>query len=101
MEAFQRQLDAFMTHDTLDRLAQLVVAGELDIATPPRLGRVVADRIPGAQLAVLPGAAHQRFQETPAEFNDRVDGFWRQVEAQETDAHPRAWDRPRPTLVRN
>jgi pimeloyl-ACP methyl ester carboxylesterase len=37
--AFQRQLDAFMTHDTLDRLPQLrvptlVLAGELDI--PPR-----------------------------------------------------------------
>jgi pimeloyl-ACP methyl ester carboxylesterase len=90
VEAFQRQLDAFMTHDTLDRLAQLrvptlVVAGELDIATPPRLGRVVAERIPGAQFAVLPGAAHQPFQETPAEFNDRVDGFWRQ------------WRRRRPT----
>jgi hypothetical protein len=49
---------------------------------------------------VLPGAAHQPFQETPAEFNDRVDGFWRQVQAQESDAHPRAWDRSYPTLVR-
>jgi pimeloyl-ACP methyl ester carboxylesterase len=84
--AFQRQLDAFMTHDTLDRLPELrvptlVLAGELDIATPPRLGRVVAERIPGAQFTVLPGAAHQPFQETPAAFNDRVDGFWRRVQA--------------------
>ena len=97
VDAFQRQLDAFMTHDTLDRLPglrvpTLVLAGELDIATPPRLGRVVAERIPGAQLAVLPGAAHQPFQETPAEFNDRVDAFWRQVQAQETDAPTQRWE---------
>ena len=72
----------------------LVLAGELDIATPPRLGRVVAEHIPAARFAVLPGAAHQPFQETPAEFNDRVDAFWRQVQARETDAHPRGWGGP-------
>ena len=41
-EAFQRQLDAWVAHDTLDRLPEiavptLVVAGELDIATPTPL----------------------------------------------------------------
>jgi pimeloyl-ACP methyl ester carboxylesterase len=92
IEAFQRQLDAFMTHDTLDRLPEigvptLVLAGELDIATPPRLGRLVAERIPGAQFTVLPGAAHQPFHESPEEFNDRVDAFWRQVQAREIDVH--------------
>jgi pimeloyl-ACP methyl ester carboxylesterase len=50
-EAFQRQLGPFRSHDTLDRLREirvptLVPAGELDITTPPRLGRVVADGIP-------------------------------------------------------
>lgn len=92
IEAFQRQLDAFMTHDTLDRLPEisvptLVLAGELDIATPPRLGRLVAERIPGAQFKALPGAAHQPFQETPEEFNNRVDAFWRQVQAREVAVH--------------
>lgn len=87
-EAFQKQLDAFMTHDTLDRLRDitaptLVLAGELDIATPPRFGQVVADLIPDAELVVLPGEAHQPFQESPTEFNARVDAFWRQVEAQD------------------
>jgi pimeloyl-ACP methyl ester carboxylesterase len=99
IEAFRRQLDAFMTHDTLDRLPEisvptLVLAGELDIATPPRLGRLVAERIPGAEFTVLPGAAHQPFQETPAAFNDRVDAFWRQVHARETEARTRARQRP-------
>ncbi|PAZ14364.1 alpha/beta hydrolase [Streptomyces sp. SA15] len=88
VEAFQRQLAPFRTHDTLDRLAQitaptLVLAGELDIATPPRLGRAVADRIPGARFEVLPGEAHQPFQEVPDMFNARVDAFWREVESQD------------------
>lgn len=86
-EAFQMQLDAFMTHDTLDRLREitaptLVLAGELDIATPPRFDQVVADLIPDAELVVLPGEAHQPFQESPDEFHSRVDAFWRRVEAQ-------------------
>jgi pimeloyl-ACP methyl ester carboxylesterase len=59
-EAFQAQLAAFMTHDTLDRLGEisvptLVLAGELDIASPPRFGRVVADGIPNARFKVLAG----------------------------------------------
>jgi len=86
-EAFQRQLDPFRTHETLDRLSEiavptLVLAGELDIVAPPRLGRVVAERIPGARFEVLPGEAHQPFQEVPEAFNARVDAFWREVEAQ-------------------
>lgn len=85
VEAFQRQLAPFRTHDTLDRLAEitaptLVLAGELDIATPPRLGRAVAERIPGARFEVLPGEAHQPFQEVPDAFNARVDAFWQEVQ---------------------
>jgi pimeloyl-ACP methyl ester carboxylesterase len=84
-EAFQRQLAAWMAHDTMDRLSEitaptLVVAGELDIACPPRFGRVVAEQIPGAELVVLPGEAHQPFQERPTEFNALVDGFWSKVD---------------------
>jgi pimeloyl-ACP methyl ester carboxylesterase len=84
-EAFARQIDAFLTHDTSDRLGSirvptLVVAGELDILTPPRYGRAVAEAIPGARFVVLPGEAHQPFQERPDEFNALVDGFWREVD---------------------
>ncbi|MFD5340743.1 alpha/beta fold hydrolase [Streptomyces hawaiiensis] len=88
VEAFQRQLVAFAGHDTLDRLGDitapaLVLAGELDLATPPRLGREVAEGIPGAVFEVLPGEAHQPFQEVPEVFNTRVTAFWREVEARE------------------
>ena len=67
-EAFQAQLAGFMSHDALDRLPQvaaptLVLAGEVDILTPPRFGHEVAEAIPGARFEVMPGEAHQPFQE--------------------------------------
>jgi pimeloyl-ACP methyl ester carboxylesterase len=83
-EAFVRQLDVWIPHDTLDRLDQigvptLVVAGGADIMTPPRCGRAVADRIPGADFVVMADEAHQPFQERPDEFNAMVDAFWRRI----------------------
>ena len=85
-EGFERQLEAWAAHDALDRLGAiavptLVVAGGQDIATPPRLGRAVAERIPGAELVVLPDEAHQPFQERPEEFDALVHGFWSRVDA--------------------
>jgi pimeloyl-ACP methyl ester carboxylesterase len=84
VEAFQAQVDVCMGHDTADRLSQiavptLVMAGEFDIILPPRFGRFVAERIPGAEFEVLHGEAHQPFQEVPDEWNARVDAFWRDV----------------------
>jgi pimeloyl-ACP methyl ester carboxylesterase len=84
-EGFRRQLDAGRPHDTLDRLHQisvptLVVTGENDLCTPPRLGRAVAERIRGAEFVVLLGEAHQPFQERPDEFNALVASFWAKVD---------------------
>jgi pimeloyl-ACP methyl ester carboxylesterase len=84
-EGFRRQLAAWRPHDTLDRLHQisvptLVLAGELDLGTPPRLGQAVAERIPGAEFVVLAGEAHQPFQERPDEFNALVASFWAKVD---------------------
>jgi pimeloyl-ACP methyl ester carboxylesterase len=85
-EAIQRSIDAFLGHDTVSRLAQiavptLVLAGGLDLITPPRYGRAVADGIPGARFEILAEEAHQPFQEVPDLFNATVDTFWRQAEA--------------------
>jgi pimeloyl-ACP methyl ester carboxylesterase len=81
---FVGQLDAFTHHDTLDRLPAiaaptLVLAGEIDIATPPRLGHLVAERISGAEFEVLSAQAHRPFEEAPELFNARRDAFWRKV----------------------
>jgi pimeloyl-ACP methyl ester carboxylesterase len=85
-EAIQRSIDAFVAHDTTSRLSQiavptLVLAGGLDMITPPRYGRTVADAIPGARLEVLADEAHQPFQEVPDLFNAIVHTFWRQIDA--------------------
>ena len=85
VEAFQAQVDVCITHDTTDRLPQiavptLVLAGEFDVILPPRHGRAVAAAIPGARFEVMPGEAHQPFQEVPDTFNARVDAFWREVD---------------------
>ncbi|MGH3728761.1 MAG: alpha/beta fold hydrolase [Micromonosporaceae bacterium] len=82
----QRFLDAFIDHDTTDRLPQiavptLVLAGERDPTSRPELCRAVAELIPGSQNEVLEGESHQPFQEVPERWNARVDAFWREVDA--------------------
>src|SRR5262245_24466092 len=69
-------------HDTLDRLAAieaptLVIAGEQDLITPPRVCRAVADRIPGARYELLtgPGSSHVLMMERAEEFIALVLGF--------------------------
>ena len=47
-----------------------------DIICPPRLSRPIVEAMPHAELAVIPGAAHQPFQEKPDEYNSIVAGFW-------------------------
>jgi 3-oxoadipate enol-lactonase len=82
----QRYLDAFLDHDTTERLPQiaaptLVLAGGRDSTARPELGRAVAQLIPGARFEVMEEEAHQPFQEVPEEWNARVDAFWRATEA--------------------
>jgi pimeloyl-ACP methyl ester carboxylesterase len=85
IEGFQAQIDACLGHDTAGRLSRisapaLVLAGEYDTILPPRFSRAVAEEIPHARFEVLPEEAHQPFQESPEEFDARVDAFWGQVE---------------------
>jgi pimeloyl-ACP methyl ester carboxylesterase len=85
-EDLQAFLDAFLDHDTTDRLPEiaaptLVLAGGRDSTSRPELCRAVADLIPGASFELMEEEAHQPFQEVPDEWNARVDAFWREVEA--------------------
>ena len=84
-EDLQRFLEAFLDHDTSERLPQitaptLVLAGGRDPTARPPLCRAVAELIPGAQFEVMEEEAHQPFQEVPEEWNARVEAFWREVE---------------------
>jgi pimeloyl-ACP methyl ester carboxylesterase len=81
----QRSLDAFMAHDTTERLPEitaptLVLAGGRDSTSRPELCRQVAELIPGARFEVMEEESHQPFQEVPDDWNARVDAFWLEVE---------------------
>jgi 3-oxoadipate enol-lactonase len=57
------------------RAPTLVIAGGADAGTPPAMSEAIARAIPGARLAVIPGAAHLSAVEKPAEFNALVREF--------------------------
>jgi 3-oxoadipate enol-lactonase len=57
------------------RARTLAIAGSADAGTPPAMSQAIADRIPGSQMAVIPGAAHLAAVEKPAEFAALVKGF--------------------------
>lgn len=69
--------DAF---DALDRLSEITVpllalTGESDKMTPPKFAQALADRVPGAQARIVPGAGHFVMVEQPAETNTAIGTF--------------------------
>jgi pimeloyl-ACP methyl ester carboxylesterase len=67
---YLHQAAAVATHSTFDRLDQitaptLVMHGEQDLAMPPQNARLLAERIPGAELKMKPGAGHLYFIDEP------------------------------------
>jgi pimeloyl-ACP methyl ester carboxylesterase len=72
-EALQRSLVGIFDHDTTDRLEGVacpafVVVGSRDLLTPVPFARVMAERLPDAELTILPAAGHQLMQERPDEL---------------------------------
>jgi len=63
------------------RVPTLVICGDQDRPTPPKLSRELADMIPGAELHILAGAGHLSNIEQPSEFNTAVESFIERVEA--------------------
>jgi 3-oxoadipate enol-lactonase len=53
----------------------LVLVGELDQGTPPADARLMAERIPGARLVIIPNAAHLSNLEEPEAFNQALLSF--------------------------
>jgi pimeloyl-ACP methyl ester carboxylesterase len=54
------------------RAPTLLIWGEHDTLVPPEVGERLRDRLPGAELAVIPGAAHNPMWDRPAAFNRLV-----------------------------
>ncbi len=53
----------------------LVIVGDSDSLSPPDVARDMHKRIPGSELAILPGAGHLANLEAPEAFNAAVAGF--------------------------
>jgi proline iminopeptidase len=53
----------------------LVLTGEVDVKTPPRLAAQFADFFPGARLFVQPGAGHYPWLDNPGLFTSAVAAF--------------------------
>jgi len=81
-EAYERQAQAYLQFDSLDRLGgitapTLVIVGEQDLLTPPWIAREVADAIPDARFEVIrgEGSSHVVPIERPDDFNQLVSNF--------------------------
>ena len=61
------------------KVPTLCLAGEVDKSTPPPVVKAMADAIPGARFAVLPGGPHMPFVEMPEEVAKVVGGFFKEV----------------------
>lgn len=71
--AFQRQLEGTYTLKTYDRLPTitaptLVVTGAEDVLIPAKNSEIIAARIPGAKLHIIPGVGHAFMSEGRVEF---------------------------------
>jgi pimeloyl-ACP methyl ester carboxylesterase len=53
----------------------LVLHGDADTVVDPRNARMLASRIPDAELVILPGLGHLLFWEDPGAFVDAVTSF--------------------------
>jgi pimeloyl-ACP methyl ester carboxylesterase len=78
------QLTAVLTHHTGPRLSMIdvptrVLTGDSDILIPPGNSRILAERIPGARLRVIPEGGHIAIHEHPEVFVDELLALRREV----------------------
>lgn len=88
-QAYAWQLQGILNWQAYDRLPQilaptLVLHGESDRLIPPGNGRLVAGRIPGAKLVMIPHASHIMQTDQPEAVHAAVMSFL----AEHSEAHP-------------
>lgn len=77
--------DAIAKLDVLDRLGEidcptLVIVGEDDHGTPPEMARQIQANVRGAELVVIPSAAHLSSVEQPEAFNQALLSFYARIQ---------------------
>ncbi len=84
-EILIKQWQAVLGHDTFNRLTgimspTLVLTGDSDLLIPPANSKILSERIPGAELRVIPGGGHQVLIEQPELCNEAILDFLRRCE---------------------
>jgi pimeloyl-ACP methyl ester carboxylesterase len=79
-EGYLAQLQATFGWESFSRLSQirvptLVIHGESDRLVPPGNGKLLADNIAGARLAMLPAASHIFMTDQPEQTNQAILSF--------------------------
>lgn len=77
IDSFRQPLRNRITEAMLSTLTvpTLVICGAADLATPPSVARIIAAKIPDAELVVAPEAGHSVYWEEPEVFNRAVLAF--------------------------
>lgn len=80
-EATIRALAGFYVTDRLHQIKvpTLILAGEKDITAPHDRAQAIRDRIPGAELAVIPDTAHMFIAEAPDRVNLIIEAFLQRI----------------------
>ena len=77
-DLFDAQIHALVNRPEVDDLLPtiecpvLVMTGELDAWASPDQHRAIADKLPNAELMIVPGAGHMIQMEAPAAVNDAI-----------------------------
>ena len=84
LEGFAGCCEAIGNLDVLDRLKEidcptLVIVGEQDHGTPPAAAKVIQENIRGAELVIIPSAAHLSNVEQPEAFTKALTSFYDRV----------------------
>jgi len=79
-EAYVAQLQGILAWEAYSRLSgitapALVIHGERDRLVPPGNGKLIAARIPGAKLVIIPNASHLFLTDQPEAAHSAVLGF--------------------------
>lgn len=75
LRAWERDLEALGAAPEHVRAPTLLIWGAKDSAVDPRSAQVLKQKLPRCELAVIAGAGHLPFEETPEEFNRLTLGF--------------------------
>ena len=83
-EAFFRQFDACLKHDTAERLKTisaptLILSGDDDPLVPPENSRILKELMPKADLVFFEGCRHCFFMEEADRFNDMALSFFKNM----------------------